>query len=709
MKSPIQRSQINGCLIALFCLTSSFFAQAGNDLLPAPPEIQPDIDFWIRVYTEVDTNQGFIHDNQYLNVVYATVQFVPGIDRRERNKKLKVIKEHYRKILLKLARGSKKELSIAEQGVKELWPEGTSKKKFRLAAKRLRFQLGQSDKFKTGLIRSGRWLSHIENALNQQGVPIELTALPHVESSFNPAAYSFIGAAGLWQFTRSTGRRYMRVDHVVDERLDPFVATDAAAKLLKHNFVTTGTWPLAITAYNHGASGMRRAIRQTGGSDVVKILRTYKSRSFKFASRNFYVAFLAAVEVKMNAVKYFGEFEREITDDSKTAIVPAFISAKVIAKKLDIDLDVLKKMNPALRSPVWSAEKLVPKNHALRIPGMSSTEAEVQIASIDRIYQKSRQLPDLTYRVRRGDALSQIADRYRVSVSELMRMNNLRSRHFIRAGQVLRLPKSVVQRSTTIKRELVDGTYRVQRGDTLSTIADAFGSSKNLLVQQNNLKNPHAISVGQIIIVAASELVTVALQVEPIEPTMKDAPALQPIIEQQVSNVEEEPVEVEVVGETEMAGPVTSETSLLSADPSNYSVNKNNIAIVQAGETLGHFAEWLEVKASDLRKTNRLKFGQSLIINGRLKLDFSRVDRAKFEEIRIAYHRNIQEAYFSQYRILGVEERKIRRGDSIWELTHFVYKVPLWLFMQYNPDLNISNVSPGKKVLFPKVEEKPMS
>ena len=84
------------------------------------------------------------------------------------------------------------------------------------------------------------------------GVPIEIAALPHVESSYNPDARSHVGASGIWQFTRSTGRRFMRVDHVVDERNDPFAATRAAGRLMAYNYSITGNWPMAITAYNHG-------------------------------------------------------------------------------------------------------------------------------------------------------------------------------------------------------------------------------------------------------------------------------------------------------------------------------------------------------------------------------------------------------------------------------------------------------------------------
>ena len=139
--------------------------------------------------------------------------------------------------------------------------------------------------------------------------------LPHVESSFNPRAYSKVGAAGLWQFMRSTGRRYMRIDGAVDDRLDPFRSTEAAAQLLAYNYRVLGTWPLALTAYNHGTAGMRRAKETLGTDDIVRIVRNYTSRTFGFASRNFYVSFLAALEIDRNPEKYFGSLQKDERSD----------------------------------------------------------------------------------------------------------------------------------------------------------------------------------------------------------------------------------------------------------------------------------------------------------------------------------------------------------------------------------------------------------
>ncbi len=706
----------------LIAWASSTAAQDQQELMPRPPEIERDVRFWTRVYTEIDSNQGFIHDDWNLDVVYSTLQFKPDISRRERDRIIEKVKNEYRHILLRLSSAKKEDLTAEEQQVMALWPEGTTKEEFRNASRRLRFQLGQSDRFLEGLIRSGRWMPHILQTLKQEGLPLELAALPHVESSFNPNAYSFVGAAGMWQFTRSTGRRFMRVDHVIDERMDPFMATVAAAQLLKHNFDTTRSWPLALTAYNHGLSGMRRAIDKTGGTDVVKVLREYRSRSFKFASRNFYVAFLAAVDVNRNASKYFGPVELESPADEVLVALPDYMQADVVAKAIGVGLDELRKLNPALRGPVWSGEKYIPRGYSLRMPRKPDTDYATLIATITERFGK--QLPDQLYTVQRGDSLSQIADRFSVGLADLMAVNNMSNRHFIRVGQQLRLPRTA---SGPAVPALVDGRYRVRQGDSLSGIADKYGISEEKLVALNALTDRDAIHKGQWLRVegeptqlasinSSNAGVGVSQDDTPVDAVLEQASIPEPASGEKIAIAEMRSAEESALEENE---PTTSEEAQsiapvqpagqhppLSADPSDYSVAENRTVEIYADETLGHYAEWLQVRTDDLRKLNRLRFGKPLVIGKRLELDFSKVTPDIFEQQRIAYHRTLQENYFARYLIAGTREHKIQRGESIWTLAEKRYNVPIWLLLQYNPDLELNKVKPGLIVNFPLVEQK---
>ena len=137
---------------------------------------------------------------------------------------------------------------------------------------------------------------------------MELAYLPHVESSFNPNAVSGAGAVGLWQLTRPTARKYLTVHGGRDERYDPVRSTEAAAHHLKHAHAVLGNWPLAVTAYNHGVPGVRRA-QARAGDNLDDLLRGYSSAAFGFASKNFYAEFLAAVHVAAHVEEYFPELE----------------------------------------------------------------------------------------------------------------------------------------------------------------------------------------------------------------------------------------------------------------------------------------------------------------------------------------------------------------------------------------------------------------
>jgi membrane-bound lytic murein transglycosylase D len=138
-------------------------------------------------------------------------------------------------------------------------------------------------------------------------------------------------------------------------------------------------------------------------------------------------------------------------------------------------------------------------------------------------------------------------------------------------------------------------------------------------------------------------------------------------------------------------------------DPSDYSVHGNRIH-VQAAETLGHYAEWLEVRASQLRRINDMRFEQPVVIGQRLKLDFARVSPAEFEQRRLEYHQSLQNEFFDAFVVTGTETHVLERGESLWYLAKRKYQVPVWLLRQYNPDLDFAALPAGAKLVVPTIE-----
>ncbi len=618
---------------ALFLFVFLGMPAAADELFPVPDGLQPDVDFWIDIFSHYTTAQGVLHDNRNLGVVYETIDLPATMARRDRQRRVAKRREHYQAILRTLANGKRDNLSDEEARVLDLWPEGVSNSTLSAAVRQIRYQQGLRDRFREGLVRSGRWRAYIEDEFRALGVPVELAALPHVESSYNPEARSHVGASGIWQFTRSTGRRFMQIDHVLDERNDPWTASRAAGRLLAYNYSIAGNWPMAITAYNHGLSGVRRAMRQFGDDAYSDILRNYKGRTFGFASRNFYVAFLAAKHVDQNAQTYFPGVQLEAPTNYATFKLDAYIAAADLSDGLGVTTRQLAAHNLALQSTIWQGSKHLPRGLNVRLPAdRLNAPVERLLAAIPDDHWQAEQLPDLFHTIARGDTLSQIAETYRTNVSTLVALNNLSSSNRIRAGQRLRLP--------------------------------AAGPA------------PIAPAPPPAVVAAA------------------DAPAVEApaVVAEQTPGAMAGDLAATLLG--------TIQTALLS-DPSDYSVSSDNSIEVHELETLGHYADWLGIRTQRLRDINGMAFRTPVVVGQRIKLDLGTIDAKTFEDRRVAYHRSQQDSFFRENVITGVADHVIRRGESIWVLALRDYDVPVWLFRQYNPELDLHSVQPGTSVRFP--------
>lgn len=407
---------------------------------PESPGQRPQVAFWTRVYLDVDTDSGFIHDARHLSLIYETATVGPVA----RQRKVNARKRHWRAVLDRLAAGKAprddSERFVVTSLEAALGREPKSKD-FKEAKSRIRFQLGQRDNFRKSLIRSGAHRDRIRAVFKSMGLPEDLGYLPHVESSFNPRAYSKSGAAGMWQFMRATGRRYMTIDNVMDERLDPVYATQAAARLLRDNYKLLGTWPLALTAYNHGGAGMRRAVRALGTTDMATIVEHYKSRTFGFASRNFYAQFLAARKIVGNYQAHFGDLELAEPLPAESVVLPFYAEVKDIERYLGVPAGIVSAFNPSLLKPVFRSQRRIPRGFELRLPeGSLAKGADQWLAGMPADRRFSGQRPNPLYKVRRGDTLAKIAKARKTTVKAIVAMNGLRNRNRIYPGQKLRIP-----------------------------------------------------------------------------------------------------------------------------------------------------------------------------------------------------------------------------------------------------------------------------
>ncbi len=363
--------------------------QESRDILPAsfpyPVALRPQVEFWKKAFTTYSKYQVVIHDSETMKI-YQVVDFRPLLDEggldeatvmQIRQEQTKVKVEQIRATLLKLHQCGDDcgDLTAEEQRIWDLYRNVDDPNKFRAAASedRLRSQVGIRERFREAIQVSRRYLHAMEEIFRREGVPVELTRLPFIESSFNVAAYSKVGAAGIWQFMPATGRLYrMRVNNVIDERRDPLVATEAAARLLRENYESLGTWPLAITAYNHGLGGVAEAVDDVGTTDIVQIIRHYRGKHFGFASRNFYPEFLAALQVEKSYENHFGLLQMEAPLTYEKVHVDCPISLRTAARFAGIDEDDMLLLNPALGAAVRNGRAAVPHGYQLRVPSGTS-------------------------------------------------------------------------------------------------------------------------------------------------------------------------------------------------------------------------------------------------------------------------------------------------------------------------------------------------
>jgi len=488
---------------------------AASDPFPDVPTLRPQVDFWIYVFTRLHQNEVVLHDVQYPRLRYEVFTLPGTVDaglNREQRRYLDTRKEALASRLAaledRLGRGEPP--GEADRELLSQLETAGDPDAIQGAAQRVRAQRGLRERFLSGVRRSGRHITQMRRIFAEKHLPPDLAYLPHVESSFDIEARSTAGAAGIWQFTRPTGRRYLHISHALDERLDPIAATHAAADYLKAAYGLLGDWALAITSYNHGTTGVLRASRQHG-ADLERIVREYQSDSFGFASRNFYTEFLAIREILGHPGRYLDEpLEFDAAVQLESLVLPRPSSASRLARLLDTDIAQLAAVNPAWLDRTLQGTVSLPAGTGIWLPGDRQVDSD---ALIEQLRVAERNAPPLPaadgdarggagtgiYRVRSGDTLEAIARRQGVNLSALRRLNGIEpDSHLIRAGQQLKLPNTRThsQRASATAATR-PGTHNVRHGENPFVIARRYRISVNSLLAANGLDSNAVIRPGQ--------------------------------------------------------------------------------------------------------------------------------------------------------------------------------------------------------------------
>jgi len=372
----------------------------------------------------------------------------------------------------------------------------------------------------------------IEETLDKYGLPLELKYLTIVESALNPEALSRAGASGLWQFIISTGKNYgLEVNSLVDERRDPIKSTDAACRHLKDLYDIYGDWNLVIAAYNCGAGNVNKAIKRAGGEKDYWAIYPYLPRETRS-----YVPFFIAANYIMNYYAYHKLYPVQTTLPiaTDTVMVTQMIHFDQIAKVLQMDENMLRALNPQYKKDI------IPGNYQpqiLRLPSILASafvEKENEIAAYkadelftNRTYVQESQpvnrFEKVIHRVRSGETVLSIANKYGVSAARVRKWNRLRNNHVVvgrrlilyvdnggyqasnKRTQSVSKPLTEPDKTESLNKSgysFVDTSiYKVKAGESLYTIAQRFpGCNRADLMKLNNLDTDE-LRVGQYILV----------------------------------------------------------------------------------------------------------------------------------------------------------------------------------------------------------------
>ena len=485
-----------------------------------------------------------------------------------------------------------------------------------------------------------------EEAMARQNVPLEIKYLAVVESALNPKAVSRVGATGLWQFMFQTGKQYgLNINTYVDDRSDPLKASDAAALYMSNMYKIFGDWDLVLASYNSGPGNVAKAIRRSGGQQNFWNIRKHLPKE----TQGYVPAFLATMYIyeyhkEHGIVPNRAEIKHFATD---TIMVKREITFKQISDLIDIPVSQLQLLNPAYKRDV--VPFIEGENHYLRMP---NDKVAIYTSNEDKIYAyvnyetskrerpyESRYASKVNeaedghvvtktrfYKIKRGDSLSEIANKYGVSVSELKKWNRIRGTYAPR-GKMLKIysydnvavnPKDLESKEVAeVKKEptadtekslvaetkfkeevvvtLVTNTkkYKVKRGDNLSSIANKYGVTIADIKEWNDLKK-NSVASGKVLKIKIAE--KVASKVKREIRTDNKATDNQN----------------EALAANEKATKTEKETSVADTKAPEFYV-------VQKGDNLSNIAKKYAVSIDDLKKWNNLTNG-NIALGFKLKL-----------------------------------------------------------------------------------------
>lgn len=378
----------NSFFVLLFFLNIKVFSQS-DTLFPVPDNLKENVEFWTIIYTKTGVTEGLIHDRDYPLIIYDKIK-IGKLWGRSLDHFLDYEKERIGTAIKNVRQNDSSEWMDLEWKIAELYGRLPAKA-LDSAEYRIRFQQGLKEKYIKGLEHSGALIDSMRTIFSEYGIPPKLAFLPHVESSFDPKAFSKAGAAGIWQFMPETGKRYLTINKIFDERKDPILSTIAAARLLSANYKLLKSWPLTVTSYNYGINGILRAVEKIGTRDIGLIIEKHDSPIFRFASKNFYSCFIAAAQIAENPQEYLGEIHFQPPNRIREITLLSQMAPLEICRMLEIPQERFIELNPSIRESVYKNRRTIPGGYKIRID--QSLSPEYLQAKVAHYFNMGKQAP----------------------------------------------------------------------------------------------------------------------------------------------------------------------------------------------------------------------------------------------------------------------------------------------------------------------------
>ena len=414
-----------------------------------PPGLEDIVQFWVHIFGKYNRNHVVFHHSKNVGIVYSVLdfsdlkQYYPDRFYAVQSTMIAKETERLQNVLKKLQKNvtdfgfDDSTLSHEERRIARLLEKEKDNVDLKDVANKENFKLtyGFAHRFQQAASTATIYMDDMRQIFRSYGLPEELTCIPFVESAFTVNAKSPAQAVGMWQFIPETGRRYLKIDEFVDERLDPILATHAAARHLSHEFKFLKSWPLTVNAYNTGPGRVLRAMRELKTTDIAVIAKTFKGQGYGYDSRNYFPEILAAVHVYNNRQTYFGNIDHQEKEVYDYMVMPVATNIKKLFELADVNEQKLREVNLAIHPDVLNGRKNLPKGYLLKIP--AEQKDNILLAAhelyLENVYASEHNATG-------KQTLQDIAQIYSVSVAELREINNFLPDQQIKSGDIIKLP-----------------------------------------------------------------------------------------------------------------------------------------------------------------------------------------------------------------------------------------------------------------------------